>query len=261
MLQVCVLASGSSGNCVYVGSSQTRILIDAGISGKLTAERLHGVGVEPEAIDAICLTHAHADHHASLSVLHRRMDAALYANGGTLEALSGNRKLAGLAWNIFSTGHPFVIGDLRLDPFRVPHDCYDPVGFVISCGDERVGVVTDIGMATELVRQRLSSCHVLVLEANHDEAMLKDSNRPWSLKQRIAGRQGHLSNAKAGELIKEVAGDTLQTVFLAHLSRDCNEPGLARDTVRNMLDASSMEHIAVKLTYASRASEMVTVGK
>ena len=258
-LRLCVLASGSSGNCIFVGSDSTRILIDAGLSGKATAERLQGIGVEPESLDAICLTHEHDDHKASLGVLHRRFGVSLYTNSGTREALSRNEKMAALPWNVFTTGHSFSIGDLVLEPFRVPHDSYDPVGFAVTCGGARIGVVTDMGMATELVRQRLQSCRALVLESNHDEDMLKNSSRPWSLKQRIAGRQGHLSNAKAGSLIAEVAGDTLETVFLAHLSRDCNQPELALRTVRETLKREGLDAVDVKLTFAARASDVISV--
>jgi len=258
-LEVCVLASGSSGNCIYIGSDKCRILIDAGVSGKVTVERLKSIGVDPESIDAICLTHEHEDHKASVGILHRRLGLDLYSNSGTVEALNKSPKFAGLPWNIFTTGHQFEIGDLVLEPFRVPHDSYDPVGFVISCGTARIGVATDMGMATELIRQRLRNCGALVLEANHDEVMLQDSPRPWSLKQRIAGRQGHLSNKKAGSLIVDVAGDSLKSVILAHLSSDCNRPELALQTVSQQLKQGGVENIDLKLSYASRASDMVKV--
>jgi phosphoribosyl 1,2-cyclic phosphodiesterase len=255
-LKVCVLASGSSGNCIYVGSDETQILIDAGLSGKATTERLSQIGVSPESISGICLTHEHDDHKASVHVLHRRYGLPLYSNSGTIEGFGSNPKLANLPWNVFSTGQPFVIGNLTIEPFRVPHDSNDPVGFVVNCGSARIGVVSDMGMATELIRQRLQNCGALVVESNHDEGMLRDSNRPWALKQRIAGRQGHLSNSKAGCLISEVAGDSLHTVFLAHLSSDCNDPDLALRTVKQELSRAGKSHINVKLTYASRASDV-----
>ncbi len=258
-LRLCVLASGSSGNCIYVGSENTNILIDAGVSGKATVERLTEIGVSPESLAAICLTHEHDDHKASLHVLHRRFGMGVYANSGTIEALAHNPKLSGLPWNVFTTGQPFEIGDLVLEPFRVPHDSYDPVGFVVRCGTARIGVATDMGMATELVRQRLRNCGALVLESNHDETMLQDSERPWALKQRIAGRQGHLSNAKAGSLLLDVAGDSLQTVFLAHLSRDCNTPSLALRTVKQVLHQGGLSHVDIKMTHASRISDLATV--
>ena len=260
-LELCVLASGSSGNCIYVGSDKCHILIDAGVSGKVTVERLNSIGVDPKSIDAICLTHEHDDHKASVGILYRRFGLDLYSNSGTIEALNKSSKFAGLPWNVFTTGHQFEIGDLVLEPFRVPHDSYDPVGFVISCGTARVGVATDMGMATELIRQRLRNCDALVLEANHDEVMLQDSPRPWSLKQRIAGRQGHLSNKKAGRLIVDVAGDSLQCVVLAHLSRDCNRPELALQTVSQQLKQGGVENVDLKLSYASRASDVIKVAE
>ncbi len=255
-VEVCVLASGSSGNCIYVGGTSMGILIDAGISCKVTTERLLAAGIDPLRIAAVCVTHEHEDHKGSLAVLHRRMGLQLFANTGTIEALERSPKTAGLPWQIFSTGHPFEVGTLCIEPFRVPHDSYDPVGFIISEGKKRVGVVTDLGMPTELVRQRLKNCGIIVLEANHDEDMLRDSTRPWSLKQRIAGRQGHLSNLKAGELLCDVACAELHTVFLAHLSRDCNRPQLATYTVGEALRRRGLSHIRLCMTYPDQASEM-----
>lgn len=258
-LELCVLASGSSGNCIYVASDNSRILIDAGLSGKVTAARLRDIGVDAESIDAICLTHEHDDHKASVGILHRRYGVDLFSNSGTVEALNQSKKFAGLPWNLFSTGHAFEIGDLVLEPFRVPHDSYDPVGFVVSNGAARIGIATDMGMATELIRQRLSNCDALVLEANHDEIMLKDSERPWSLKQRIAGRQGHLSNENAGRLIVDVAGDRLRSVILAHLSGDCNSPDLAVKTVKREIKLGGLSNIDIKLSYASRVSDVIRI--
>ncbi len=256
-LRVCVLASGSTGNCIYVGSESTRVLIDAGVSCRETASRLQSIGVEPETITAVCVTHEHDDHKSSLSVLHRRLGATLYGNAGTIQALERGVKTAGLAWQTFITGHAFMIGTLRVEPFRVPHDSYDPVGFVISEGETRIGVVTDLGIPTELIRQRLKDCNVLVLEANHDEDMLRDSNRPWPLKQRIAGRQGHLSNLKAGELLCDVVSPRLHTVLLAHLSSDCNRPALARHTVSETLRKRGITHVNLLMTYPDRPSDVV----
>jgi len=258
-LRVCVLASGSSGNCIYIGGETTRLLIDAGVSCKVTTSRLEAIGVDPEGIDAVCVTHEHDDHKASLGVLHRRLGAALYGNAGTIQALERGAKTSGLAWRTFITGHAFPIGSLRVEPFRVPHDSYDPVGFIISEGDARVGVVTDLGIPTDLIRQRLKGCSVLVLEANHDVDMLRDSNRPWPLKQRIASRQGHLSNLKAGELLCDVVSPRLHTVLLAHLSSDCNRPALAQHTVSEALRKRGVTHINLLMTYPDRASDVVDV--
>jgi phosphoribosyl 1,2-cyclic phosphodiesterase len=258
-LRLCVLASGSSGNCIFVGSESTRILIDAGISGARTRERLSAVGIEMDSIDAICLTHEHDDHRSSLAVLHRRTGAQLYANSATIDALERGGKCRDLTWNVFTTGEPFSIGDVRMEPFSVPHDSYDPVGFIVTCGGVSAGIVTDMGMATGLIRERLRGCHALVLESNHDEQMLRDADRPWALKQRIAGRQGHLSNQQAATLLREIAGSHLQSVLLAHLSSECNRPHLADRAVRKALELAGCAHVSVSLTYADRPSAVVDV--
>ena len=256
-LKVCILASGSSGNCAYVASEQTRILIDAGLSGKEIARRLEGVGVGLADIHAVCVTHEHDDHTAALGVLQRRFGISLYANAGTIQAVEQSEKFNGVKWNMFTTGSAFPIADLRLEPFSVPHDSYDPVGFVVSCGVDRVAIVTDMGMATGLVRERLKSCRIVVIESNHDEQLLKDADRPWPLKQRIAGRQGHFSNRQAAELITEVAGPALSAVILVHLSADCNRPDLAEKAMKDALAKIGRSDVTVKLSYPDKASDVV----
>ncbi len=258
-LTLCVLGSGSAGNCVYLASDSTRLLVDAGLSGKATAERLASIGVEPDTLDAICVTHEHADHHASLGTLQRRHDLALYANSGTVEGIRRSLKQE-VPWTVFHTGQPFAIGDIRVDPFSVPHDCADPVGFSFTASDgTQVCIATDMGVVTTAVRDRLGRCHAAVLESNHDETMLNDSSRPWSLKKRIAGRLGHLSNTQAADTVVDLAKGPLQTVFLAHISRDCNTAELALKTTLKRLAAAKITHLEVKVTHASRCAEMVTV--
>ena len=258
--RVCSLASGSDGNCTYAATAQTAILVDAGLSAKETVRRLTAIGVDIASIQGICVTHEHADHTTGLDVLHRRHGIALYANSGTIEGMNARPGGPKLNFNVFSTGAPFRIGDLDLEPFSVPHDAYDPVGFVIRSGEVKAGIVTDMGMVTTLIRERLRDCRLLVIEANHDEQMLKDADRPWSLKQRIFGRQGHLSNAHAAELIADVAGPGLREVFLAHLSADCNRPELALAAVRAALVQRGAGHVSVKLAPRDQASDVWVSG-
>lgn len=257
MLEICVLASGSSGNCIFVRSAATRLLIDAGISFRRVTECLRQIGEDPARLNAVCITHEHHDHKASIGVIHRRTGATLFANRGTVDALSRDPRLQALPWNIFLTGNAFQIGDIILEPFPIPHDSYEPVGIILRCGNAVAGIATDIGVPTELLRQRLKGCHVLVMESNHDEDMLRNSQRPWSLKQRISGRQGHLSNTQAAELLAEIAGPALQTVLLAHLSRDCNLPHLAENVTRRLLKQAGHLHVTVKMTYPDKISELI----
>lgn len=253
-LRLCVLASGSSGNCTWVASDTTSLLLDAGLSARQTASRLNSVGGDIEAVQAICVSHEHQDHTAGLRVLHRRFGIPLYANAGTVDALSRLPQLADLPWQLFSTGHAFVVGDLCVEPFSVPHDALDPVGFVVSCGPLRVGVVTDMGMVTSLIRERLRRCQALVIESNHDDVLLQNAPRPWSLKQRIRGRQGHLSNQAAADLLRDIAGPTLQHVFLAHLSEDCNRHDLAVDSATRALADAGHGHVEVRCGFPHQVS-------
>jgi len=255
-LKACILVSGSSGNCIYVASEQTAILADAGLSCRETVKRLESIGDAAEGIKAICITHEHDDHVSSLGPMHRLTGAELYANSGTIEGVCRNDKLKNLPWKVFRTGEAFAIGDLKIEPFSVPHDAYDPVGFVISSGQSRIGLVTDMGMPTELIRIKLKNCQVVIIESNHDESLLKDSSRPWALKQRIAGWHGHLSNKQACQLLADIAGPELKTVFLAHLSPECNKPELAVKLARETLVKCGFPDVAVKLTHGDRASDL-----
>jgi phosphoribosyl 1,2-cyclic phosphodiesterase len=257
---MCVLGSSSGGNCIYVASDATAILIDAGLSARDTLRRLEQIGVAAAGLAAICLTHEHSDHTDGLVVLHRRTGAQLFANSGTIEALARRWGPGALPWNVFTTGSAFRIGDLELEPFSVPHDAYDPVGFVVAGAGARVGIVTDMGMATGLIRERLRRCHAIVVEANHDAELLHDAERPWSLKQRIQGRQGHLSNADAAALITEIAGPDLRAVYLAHLSGECNRPDLAREAAVEALPPGRREHVVVRVAAADRVSELWVSG-
>ena len=256
-LRICVLASGSSGNCIFVGSERFGLLIDGGLSGRETTRRLESAGVGPSCLRGLCLSHEHADHTAGVAILHRRFGLPIYANRGTIEALASDADFSNLPWRVFTSGQAFELEDLTVEPFPVSHDAYEPVGFVIRSGTASVGIVTDMGADTILVRERLRPCNALLVEANHEERLLRDSQRPWSLKQRILGRQGHLSNAGLAALLSEIAGPHLRHVFLVHLSEECNRPHLAVRAARTALDQVGQSHTHVHLTYPDRISEMI----
>ncbi len=255
-LRVCVLASGSSGNCTWIASPTTAILVDAGLSARAIRLRLESIGADPAALKAVVISHEHSDHTAGIARLQRGQSVALYANQGTREGVERDAEQQGLEWRQFATGHAFEIGDLRIAPFAVPHDAYDPVGFVIEHGGTVLGIATDLGTPTNLIRERLRPCRALILEANHDEHLLQNSRRPWSLKQRILGRQGHLSNRHCAEMAAEIAGPHLTDIFLAHLSAECNDPQAARAEVESALRNAGHGHVRVRMTYPDKPGEM-----
>jgi phosphoribosyl 1,2-cyclic phosphodiesterase len=207
----------------------------------------------------VCITHEHEDHISAIGVMQRKRGVSLYANSATIEAINAGGKHEGLEWNVFEAGQAFQVGALKIEPFSVPHDAYDPVGFCISDGAARIGLATDMGMATGLIRERLRGCDVIVVESNHDTEMLNASDRPWSLKQRIGGRHGHMSNSQACELLGEVAGPALKAVYLAHISSDCNKCESVLKNARALLDGIGMTSVAVELTYADRPTGLIEV--
>ncbi len=255
-LEMCILASGSSGNSIYVASEKTRILIDAGLSAKQVALRLEQIGVVPESISGICVSHEHGDHINGLRVLQKRHGIPVYANAGTLNGILRQPKADEIAVKVFQTGSPFEIGDIAIEPFSVPHDAYEPVGFRLQCSETAVGIVTDLGMATALVREKLRGCQAIIVESNHDEDLLLEAPRPWPLKQRIRSRQGHLSNSDAARLIAECATDALEHVFLSHLSSDCNTPDTALRTVASQLRLDGLGHISLEVSGARTISSV-----
>ena len=255
-LEVCVLASGSSGNSIYVASEKTRVLIDAGLSAKQVALRLDQIGVVPESINGICVSHEHGDHVAGIRVLQKRHGIPVYANSGTLNGIRRHPKSHEIEARVFQTGSAFEIGDITIEPFSVPHDAYEPVGFRLQTSGTRVGVVTDLGMPTALIREKLRGCQAIIVESNHDEDLLQEAPRPWPLKQRIRSRQGHLSNMDAARLIAESATDALEHVFLAHLSSDCNTPDTAMRTVASQLRLDGLNNINLEISHADRISSL-----
>ena len=229
-MRLCILGSGSAGNCALLQTEGARILVDAGFSARRLRELLAGVGESFERIDAVFLTHEHGDHAAGIEGLKKFPHLRVFANAGTSRAVQ-----AGLDhrpdWQIFETGSRFHFRDLEIESFAVPHDAADPVGFIFHSGRpddlftprRSLAWLTDLGHAPQHIREHLRQADVVVVEANHCSEMLKaDNKRPWSVKQRIGGRHGHLSNETARELLASVASPRWQKVFFTHLSRDCN---------------------------------------
>ncbi|MEX0856354.1 MAG: MBL fold metallo-hydrolase [Gemmatimonadota bacterium] len=235
-MRVAVLGSGSRGNSVLVASHDTRILVDAGLSGKEMASRLDRLGIAPEAVDGILVTHEHGDHTRGVGVFARRFGTPLYMTPGTRSAcaalLRGKETV-----HSYTPGRPLTIGDLRIDPFLTVHDALDPVAVTVTgtkCGI-RIGIATDLGRPTAGIRHSLARCDFLILEANHDEEMLRAGPYPASVQARISSSHGHLSNRAAATFACELAHPRLTGLFLAHLSGSCNRPELAHATVSRAL--------------------------
>lgn len=237
-MKTSLLASGSKGNSVLLESGQTRVLIDAGLSARELRKRLDSVAVEAESIDALLITHEHGDHVRGLGPLVRQLDLPVYLQTD----LAGKLPDIGKPECVreFVDGEDFTIKDLTIRPFAVTHDCLAPVGFTLDSEFGKVGVATDLGVATRLVTERLQDCRVLVIETNHDEELLRDGPYPWKLKQRVRSNHGHLSNNAAGDLLQSLLWGGLETVFLGHLSETNNRPELALEVVSAVLEKQTL---------------------
>lgn len=224
-----VLGSNSSGNCALLVTETTRVLIDAGFSARKILGLLADRGLSIQDIDGVFITHEHHDHASGLRGLAKYPHLRFFANRDTARAIQ-SRLQRRPSWHVFETGADFSFRDLQVSSFSVPHDAYDPVGFVFEWGygdllsaRRRLGWITDLGYIPDLVRERIREVDILVVEANYDDEMLDgDPKRPWSVKQRIKGRHGHLSNRDALRLLEETEAARWETVYLIHLSRDCN---------------------------------------
>lgn len=199
--------------------------------------RLEHCGVTPEQLDGVLLTHEHGDHIYGLEVLSRKFELPIYCNRLTADALRCNGVLEGRRnWRIFETGSEFSICDITVQTFPVPHDAVDPLGFVFHATSASLGFITDLGYVTRMIVERLRQVQTLVIETNHDEKLLQsDTHRPWPVKQRIQSRHGHLSNTAAAGVIEELLPGNIERIVLGHLSRDCNTPALALNTIQKSL--------------------------
>jgi len=224
-LRVCLLASGSKGNAVFIEAGETRLLIDVGLSARETERRLGQICIEADSLDAILITHEHLDHVRGVGPMARRFGLPLCIHPETFNALPRPGKLDRIME--FDIGTAFTLRDLEVTPFPITHDARAPVGFVVNTTEGKISVATDLGIATRLVADYLKESRVLILESNHDEQMLQDGPYPWHLKQRIKSNQGHLSNTASAELLGGLMWDGLEAVFLAHLSEENNEPEMA----------------------------------
>jgi phosphoribosyl 1,2-cyclic phosphodiesterase len=243
-----ILGSGSNGNCAFLETDQTRLLIDAGLSGRQIRQRLLAIGRAPEGVAGILITHEHSDHIQGLTTIASKLDIPIYCNRLTKEAIELQTGVR-FEFHIFSTGSTFEVGDVQVETFSVPHDAYDPVGFLLRTEAGNIGFLTDLGYATKLAIERVRAANVLLLETNHDVKLLQDdTRRPWSVKQRILSRHGHLSNEAAAGLAEQIVSADLRRLYLAHLSSDCNRPELAQRVVGRTLEKLGATHVHLEAT-------------
>lgn len=259
-IKFCSLSSGSSGNCQYIESDNTRILIDAGFSGKRVEGLLSSIDVSPNAIDAILVTHEHIDHTLGVGVLSRRYDIPIYANSNTwvgMETIIKSIKEKNT--KVFNSNSVFDIKDLSIYPVDVCHDALEPVGYIIYYKNIKLSIITDTGRISDKIRNEIKNSDLYFMESNHDERMLREGNYPWPLKKRIMSTHGHLSNDDAGEILGDVLSGNKEVVILAHLSQDNNLPQLAYNTVKECIISQGIDpsqDISLNLSHRDRVSEI-----
>jgi phosphoribosyl 1,2-cyclic phosphodiesterase len=259
-----MLASGSRGNCAVVSSACTKILVDAGISCRETFKRLKTLGEDPHSLAAIVITHEHSDHVYGLATLAKKLRIPVFMTGATHQAWAramrnenGERpKLE--KFEPFEAGHRFQVGDIEVRPFTIPHDAADPVGFSFSAEGAKVGFVTDLGCLQANVKDNLKRCDVLVIESNHDLETLRVGPYPWSVKQRVMSRVGHLSNLALADFLTNDYDNSATFVVLAHLSEHNNHPEIARrEAEKALATRGGLFHNRVLLASQTEAMEPI----
>jgi phosphoribosyl 1,2-cyclic phosphodiesterase len=248
-----VLASGSSGNCALLATERTRILVDAGLSFRALASRMASVGEQVETLHAVLVTHEHSDHIAGLARVARRLGITVYISKLTAPAVDWGEVPPRL--ECFQAGASFVVGDIEVDSFGIPHDAIDPVGFCFHVDGVKIAVATDLGYLTESVKFHLRSATLMLLEANHDIEMLKVGPYPWSVKQRVMSRVGHLSNDTISDFLLGDFDGSPAGLILGHLSEHNNHPEIVRLVAKQALQRRGLA-TPLEIASQTRPSEV-----
>ena len=254
-MKLCSIASGSSGNCVYVGSENTNLLVDAGVSAKRIEGGLGEIEIKPDTIQGILITHEHSDHISGLGILARKYHIPIYGTNETICALQKIKSLGKVENDLYHCIKPdedFYINDIKVEPFSTSHDASDPVCYTLQAEGHKVGIATDLGKYDDYILSKLEGSEILYVEANHDVNMLMVGKYPYYLKQRILGDHGHLSNDTSADLISKLIHPRLQSVLLAHLSKENNYEELAYETVCCELLNRGSDFPASKISVAHR---------
>lgn len=259
-MKVCSIASGSSGNCIYVETQKTKLLVDSGLSGKMVTKGLEKIGTEGSLLDGILVTHDHSDHVKGVGILSRKYDIPIYANAATWEEIKDRiGKVEQKNIKVFENKHPFEIKDFFVEPFPTSHDACDSVGFSLYGNSKKMSIATDLGYIDKATLERIYGADMVILEANHDVNMLTIGPYPYFLKRRVLSDKGHLSNDSAGNALVKLVEMGLERVLLAHLSRENNFPELAYQTVYNILKDNTInvgKDILVDVAQRERLSQL-----
>ena len=234
-MRLCSIASGSSGNCIYVGSDATHLLVDTGISGKRMVAGVESLGIKPSELDGILITHEHSDHISGLGILARKYEIPIYTTKETYEAIKQDKKIGLLPEGLFHEvkyDEKFTLKDMEIYPVKISHDAKKPVAYRVSSENKKVGILTDLGNFNDYIVECMSDLDAVLLEANHDVNMLQVGPYPYYLKQRILGDRGHLSNVLCGRLLDRILHNGTKHVVLGHLSKENNYEALAYEAVR-----------------------------
>ena len=265
-MRLCSIASGSSGNCIYVGSDHTHLLVDTGISKKRIEEGLKELEIKGEELDGILITHEHADHIQGLGVFSRKYEIPIYGTPGTIRGIRDYKNLGKMPEGLYheiQVDKEFKLGDIDVHPFAISHDANEPSGYRIEQGGKSVAVATDLGKYDDYTVKNLKNLDAILLEANHDIRMLQVGRYPYYLKQRILGDRGHLSNENAGRLLCRLLHDNMKAIFLGHLSRENNYEELAYETVCSEVTLGDNPYkskdFRIQVAHRDFASEAVTV--
>lgn len=259
-IKFCSLSSGSSGNCQYIGTDKTRILVDGGFSGIKIEKLLSSIDVCPTTIDYILITHEHLDHVKGVGVLSRRFDIPLLANEKTWVGMDKTiGKIKDKNIKIIDSYKKFQLDDLVIDPFKIYHDALEPLGYCIYYKNTKISIITDTGWVCDSMKNKIRGSSLYFMESNHDVKMLREGSYPYYLKERVSSEEGHLSNIDAGSALSDVLLGNGEKVLLAHLSRENNSPFLAYETVKKCIGDYSidiLENIDLSLTYRDRPTKV-----
>ena len=260
-MRLCSIASGSSGNCIYVGSDQTHLLVDTGISKKKIDAGLKELDIKGDELKGILITHEHSDHIQGLGVFSLKYEIPIYATPGTIAGIRSYGPLGKMPEGLLNpihTDESFTLGDITIDPFRISHDANEPSGYRMNCGGKSVAVATDLGIYDEYTVEKLQNLDAVLLEANHDIHMLEVGSYPYYLKRRVMGDKGHLSNELSGRLLCDILHDNLKHIVLGHLSKENNYAKLAYETVKLEVTLGDNDYRGEDLDMAVANRDMIS---